>query len=114
LFLVSPAADKKTADLIEKENLKKRMSNVEVMYSSCRELLCRTVYLKKAEQSDSTLRHSAVRYSIFFGSLFQLCGSAGKRWPFPGRDPFYCKPLMISLYVPAADCQSFMVSEGFR
>jgi hypothetical protein len=26
--------------------------------------------LKKMERSDSTLRHSAVRYSIFCGSLF--------------------------------------------
>jgi hypothetical protein len=42
------------------------------MNSARRELLCRTVYFKKTEQSDSTLRHSAVRYSIFCGSLFQL------------------------------------------
>jgi len=40
------------------------MSNFEVMYS---------VYFKKTEQSDSILRHSAVRYSIFCGSLLQLC-----------------------------------------
>jgi hypothetical protein len=32
---------------IEKETLKKRISNIEVMYSACREPLCRTVYLKK-------------------------------------------------------------------
>ncbi len=66
------------------------MSNVEGMYSACRELLCRTarreplcrtarreplcrtVYFKKQiEQSETTLRHSAVRYSIFCGSLFR-------------------------------------------
>ncbi len=38
------------------------MSNVEVMNS---------VYLKKTEQSETTLRHSAVRYSMFCGSLFR-------------------------------------------
>jgi hypothetical protein len=53
------------------------MSNVEVMYS---------VYLKKTEQaysaemamkagSDSTLRHFAVRYSLFCGSLFSPAAS---------------------------------------
>ncbi len=47
-------------------------SNVQGMYSACRELLCRTVYfIKKTEQSESTLRHSAVRHSIFCGSLFK-------------------------------------------
>ena len=40
------------------------MSNVEGMYSARRELLCRTVYfIKKTEQSETTLRNSAVRYS---------------------------------------------------
>ncbi len=51
------------------------MSNVEGMYSACRELLCRTVYfIKKIEQaysaekatkarSETTLRNSAVRHS---------------------------------------------------
>ncbi len=40
------------------------MSNVEGMYSACRELLCRTVYfIKKTEQSETTLRYSAVHYS---------------------------------------------------
>ena len=44
------------------------MSNIEVMYSACRELLCRTIYfIKKTEQSETTLRHSAVRYSTFCG-----------------------------------------------
>jgi len=37
------------------------MSNIEVRY---------LVYFKKTEQSETTLRHSAVRYSIFCGSLF--------------------------------------------
>jgi hypothetical protein len=38
------------------------MSNVEGMYS--------VYFIKKTEQSETTLRHSAVRYSIFCGSLF--------------------------------------------
>ena len=39
-------------------------SNVEGMYSACRELLCRTVYfIKKTEQSETILRNSAVHYS---------------------------------------------------
>ncbi|CAB1085616.1 hypothetical protein D1AOALGA4SA_13101 [Olavius algarvensis Delta 1 endosymbiont] len=44
-------------------NVEHRTPNIEhrIMYS---------VYLiKKTEQSDSTLRHSAVRYSIFCSSL---------------------------------------------
>ncbi len=45
------------------EGRHKKISNVEEMYSACRELLCRTVYLKKTEQSESTLRNSPVRYS---------------------------------------------------
>jgi hypothetical protein len=48
------------------------MSNVEGMYS--------VYFIKKTEQSETTLRHSAVRYSLFpwfYGSLFP--GSA-VRW----------------------------------
>ena len=74
---IQPSPLKKTACQIEKETLKKRisnneyrmsnvecrMSNVEVMYS---------VYFKRTERSDSTLRHSAVRYSIFCGSLLNF------------------------------------------
>jgi len=37
------------------------------MYSACRELFVERSILKKTERSDSTLRHSAVRYSIFCG-----------------------------------------------
>ena len=38
--------------------------NIEVMISACRELLCRTVnFIKKTEQSETTLRNSAVHYS---------------------------------------------------
>ena len=39
------------------------MSNVEGMYS--------VIFIKKPEQSETTLRYSAVRYSTFFGSLFR-------------------------------------------
>ena len=39
------------------------MSNVEVRYS--------VYFMKMRERSDTTLRHSAVRYSIFCGSLFK-------------------------------------------
>jgi hypothetical protein len=64
------------------------MSNVEGRYSARRELLCRTVYfIKKTEQtysaekatkarSETILRHSAVRHSIFYGSLFSWFDSA--------------------------------------
>ena len=38
------------------------MSNVEGMYS---------VYFKKTEQSETILRNSAVRYSLFCGSRFR-------------------------------------------
>jgi hypothetical protein len=47
---------------VEQRTAEYRMSNVEGMYSARRELLCRTVYfIKKTEQSETTLRHSAVR-----------------------------------------------------
>ncbi len=49
------------------------MSNAEGMYSARRELLCRTVhFIKRTEQSETTLRNSAVRHSIFCGLLFNL------------------------------------------
>jgi hypothetical protein len=48
---------KKTACLIEKETLKKRISNIEGLYS--------IYFYKKMERSDSTLRNSifVIRYS---------------------------------------------------
>jgi len=46
---ISAAAARGAASQIEKETLKKRMSNIEVMYSSCRELFCRTVYFIKKD-----------------------------------------------------------------
>jgi len=50
---------------------KKRISNVEGMYSARREFLCRTVYLIiKTEQSETTLRYSAVRYSTVLRFAF--------------------------------------------
>ena len=67
---VSPAAGLKSGQSNQKINfgfmelIKKRISNHEyrrnVFY----------LFYKKIERSDSTLRHSAVRYSIFCGSLF--------------------------------------------
>ncbi|CAB1076141.1 hypothetical protein D1AOALGA4SA_3939 [Olavius algarvensis Delta 1 endosymbiont] len=39
-------------------------------------------FIKKTEQSDSTLRHSAVRYSIFCGSLlmqFHTSAASGQK-----------------------------------
>ena len=54
------------------------MSNVEVMYSACRELLCRTVYFKKrlskAKPSFEILRFN-IRYSAVRGSI-QAIGAA--------------------------------------
>ncbi len=45
--------------------------NIEKKHSARRELLCPTVFfIKMTEQSETTLRNSAVRYSIFCGSLF--------------------------------------------
>ena len=52
-------------------NVEYRIMNVEGMYSARREFLCRTVYLIiKTEQSETTLRYSAVRYSTV---RFCLC-----------------------------------------
>jgi hypothetical protein len=43
------------------------------MYSARRELLCRTVYfIKKTEQSETTLRHSIFDILRFCGSLFNF------------------------------------------
>ena len=57
--------------LIGEETLKKRisnneqeMSNIEVRYS--------VDFIKMTEQSETTLRHSAVRYSTFCGSIFDI------------------------------------------
>jgi hypothetical protein len=67
----SPAAGRGAASQIDKETLKKRisnneyrMSNIEVMYS--------VYFIKRTERSETILRHSAVRYSIFCGSLFKF------------------------------------------
>jgi hypothetical protein len=52
-FHISAAAGQKNGQLNRKRNFEKanneyRMSNIEVMYSACREPVCRTVYFKKA------------------------------------------------------------------
>jgi len=41
-----------------------------------RKAFYRFLLIKKTERSDSTLRNSAVRYSIFCGSLFSLATKA--------------------------------------
>jgi hypothetical protein len=56
-----------------KANIEYRIMNIEcrVMYSARREPLGRTIYfIKKMKRSDAILHNSAVRYSIFCGSLF--------------------------------------------
>jgi len=58
---ISAAAGLKSGQSNRNRNFEK--TNVEGMYS--------VYFKKKTEQSDSTLRHSAVRYSIFCGSLFR-------------------------------------------
>jgi hypothetical protein len=61
------SAGRGLAGLIDKEALKKRISNVE--YRMSKEGILS--FVKTAEQSESTLRDSAVRYSKFCGSLFK-------------------------------------------
>ena len=48
-------------------NVEHRTSNVElrIMYSACRELLCRTVYFKKTERSDFIRLRRINRHSSF-------------------------------------------------
>ncbi|CAB1076323.1 hypothetical protein D1AOALGA4SA_4120 [Olavius algarvensis Delta 1 endosymbiont] len=49
-----------------KANIEYRIMNVE-----CRRNVFCLFYKKTTERSETTLRHSAVRYSIFCGSLFK-------------------------------------------
>ena len=65
---------------IEGRHKKKRISNVEGMYSARRELLCRTVYfIKKIEQSDTTNLQSSIFNSGLSGlGLFR--GRFGGQW----------------------------------
>jgi hypothetical protein len=64
------------------------MSNIDVMYSARRELLCRTAYLNMTGQSDFTPRYSAVQNSIFCGSLFQKFEVSYERRSWPRIDQF--------------------------
>ena len=57
----------RASSLIVEETLKKRISNNECRMSKLGIL---SILIKTTEQSETTLRHSAVRYSIFCGSLF--------------------------------------------
>jgi len=60
---------KKTTSQIEKETLKKRISNIEyrIMNIECRRNEFCLFYKKMTERSETTLRHS-----IFCGSLFNF------------------------------------------
>jgi hypothetical protein len=57
--------------LIEKRNFEKANIEYRIMNVECRSKVFCLFYKKMTEQSDSALRHSAVRYSIFCGSLFK-------------------------------------------
>jgi hypothetical protein len=63
---ISATAGKKAASQIEKETLKKRITNIEVRYS------INIIFEKKTERSDSTLHHSKflVRYSAVRSSNY--------------------------------------------
>jgi hypothetical protein len=59
------------ANLIEKETNEHRTSNIELMYSACRELLCRTVYFNENRVSEA-IPSFDIRHSIFFGSAVRF------------------------------------------
>jgi len=66
------------ASLIEKETIEKRISNNEYRMSNVecrRKEFYRFLLIQKTERSDSILHDSAVRYSIFCGSLFSPAAS---------------------------------------
>jgi hypothetical protein len=65
---INPAFARLCASLVEKETLKKRITNIEQGITNIE--VKYSIFFKRTERSDSSLRHSAVRYSIFCGSLF--------------------------------------------
>ena len=84
----------------EKANIEYRILNVECRMSK----QCILSILKKTEQSDSTLRNSAVRYSIFCGSLFQTCVVSYEFWGADlARSSFRTRPRRR----PRRHCASF-------
>jgi hypothetical protein len=68
----------------EKENIEYRIMNVECR----RDVFC--LFKKKTERSETILRYSAVRYSIFCGSLFSPTAGCQSR-QFNGQEtvPFW-------------------------
>jgi hypothetical protein len=63
---------KKTAGLIGKETLKKRITNIEqgitnieVGYSTCRELLCRTIIIIFEKRLSAAIPHFIIRNFLF-------------------------------------------------
>src|SRR5210317_506680 len=79
--------DAEVASLIEKETFKKRISNNEYR----RKAFYRFLLIKKTERSDSTLSNSAVRYSIFCGSLLSpAVGCQSDQVHHQETVPFWC------------------------
>jgi hypothetical protein len=77
LKLDQPLAADETS-LIEKETIEKRISNNEYRMSNVecrRKEFYRFLFIQGTERSDSILHDSAVRYSIFCGSLFSQATS---------------------------------------
>jgi hypothetical protein len=68
----------------EKANVEYRIMNIE-----CRRNVF-YLFNKKMERSDSTLRNSAVRYSIFCGSLFNP-GYRSRQSKHQETGPFWCR-----------------------
>jgi hypothetical protein len=78
---VNPASDQKRAGLIEKETLKKRISNIEQGIMNAEGMFF-VDFIKMTERSDSTIRHSTfgIRYSAvrFSGISFLMRLSKNK------------------------------------
>jgi len=68
MFHMSGAAGQKNGQFNRKRNFKKENVEYRIMNIECRRKVFYLFY-KKTERSDSTLQNSAVRYSIFCGSL---------------------------------------------
>jgi len=66
---VSPAAGLKSGQFVREKNSKKENIEFRIMNIECRRNeFC---LFKKTERSETTLQNSAVRYSLFCGSLFR-------------------------------------------
>jgi len=60
------------------------------------------VYFKKKERSETILRNSAVRYSIFCGSLFNP-GYRSQQSQRQKTLPFWCNFLLVTTFDPFPD-----------